>query len=88
MNLAPHIVITSTETTQHMSKAGKPYYRQSALFVRGDGASYPFDLMVDAGRPHPAGKYEISPRSYKPNRYGVELDLALGAPIPVNAKAA
>lgn len=84
----PHIRISSTETTQHMSKAGKPYYRQSALFVRGDGASYPFDLMVDAGKPHPAGNYEISPRSYKPTRYGVELDLAVGAPIPAAAAKA
>lgn len=86
----PFIIINSKSTTAHTSKAGKPYFRQSALFVRGDGASYPLDLMVDQGREHEPGSYALHPRSYKPTRYGVELDPVLGERLdkPAAAKVA
>ena len=74
----PHISITSPELTRHISKRGNPYFRQCALFVRGDGPSSPLELMVDEGNPHAPGQYALHPRSFKPSKYGVELDVVLG----------
>lgn len=89
MTTQPHIAVLSTDTTKHTSKkTGNAYYRQNALFVRGDGASYPIELMVDEGQPHKPGNYALHPRSFKPTRYGVELDPVPGALIPAAAAKA
>lgn len=52
---------------------------QPALFHRGDGAVYPFDIMLDKAQPaHEAGFYGLNLTSFLPDRFGVGFRPTLG----------
>lgn len=57
---------------------------QPALFHRGDGAIFPFDIMLDKAQPsHKPGFYELSESSFLPDRFGVGFRPTLGAYLDV-----
>lgn len=79
----PHIKIRSTEVfnksiTKNDGKV-KDLRMQRAIFDRGDGAAYPFDIMLSNQQAaYPAGNYSIAPESYLPDTFGVKLRLTCG----------
>lgn len=87
----PQIVIRTAEqfvkTITTDKGAVKELIMQRAFFDRGDGASYPFDIMLGKTQaPYPAGRYTIAPESYLPDRFGVQLRLTPGELIEAVAK--
>lgn len=55
---------------------------QPALFHRGDGAIFPFDVMLDRSQaPYKSGAYELSESSFLPDRYGVGFRPTVGAAL-------
>lgn len=80
------IQVSSIETVQRTSKAGKPYYKQEAwaYLVNRDGVQEPhpskIQLMVEKNQhgvpqPYQPGDYMLNPSSLRVGRFG---DLEIG----------
>lgn len=72
MNI-PMLQITSVITREMTSKNGRLMKFQSALFLRGDGAVFPVDFLLQDDRPVAVGTYTLATSSYEPGRFGIEF---------------
>ncbi len=87
------INVESTETRQRMSKANKPYYKQTgwAYLVDRDGVEEPHptkvEFMVEVSQtgqplPLPKGRYTINPSSFRVDRFsGLEIGYLNLSPV-------
>lgn len=79
-----------THFTKNITKDNgtvKELRMQRAFFNRGDGAVYPFDIMLDRTQsPYPVGTYALAVESFIPDRFGVAFRPTVGAPVDTGAK--
>lgn len=69
-NVAPKVVVRSTQLEREKEFQGKVYGWQNAAIFNGGDFPAPFAVNAPKDAPYPPGEYVIDPRSYRIDENG------------------